>query len=371
MGVMIRDDILSNHQVNKSNSSYCVISKCPVPPSGTEYTIYMSCTYNGMTYSSKTTNYPISDTLNISSGATFKAAAEYLNSISMDTGLSHNINLTEDITLDESCPVIGAENNKYYGTFNGHGHTITLKKESETSQGGAVIDWLADGGVVKNLVVKGSYINNGSLKNSMLSAAVGYNFGLVYNVVNYAAVSGRDFHNIGGIVQENRESGKIFNCANYGDISNNAVMTWGGTSYCNAGGIAGKNVGNIKNCFNYGRIYTKSTYESSENHEGHPGAIAGYLVTGGFVGYSVYRSGCEYRGTVSKSNGVGRNESGQSPENLYGIDAANAGEKLSTLNDRSGYTSSSIGQLWTWSIISDPDSPYNGWPELNVVRTNP
>lgn len=374
MGVMIRDDILSNHQVNKSNSSYCVMSNCPVPPSGTEYTIYMSCTYNGMTYSSKTTNYPISDTLNISSVATFKAAAEYLNSISMGTGLSHNINLTEDITLDDSCPVIGADNNMYYGTFNGHGHTITLKKESKTSKGAAVIDWLADGGVVKNLVVKGSYINNGSNNNYKLSAAVGNNYGSVYNVVNYAAVSGNDFGNIGGIVRENMESGKIYNCANYGDISNNYVAHWEGTCYCNAGGIAGTNRGNIKNCFNYGRIYTKSTYESESDgdHEGHPGAIAGYLGTGGFVGYSVYRSGCEYRGTVSNSNGVGRNESGQSPENLYGIDAANAAEKLSTLNDRSGYPSSiSVDQLWTWSIISDLDSPYNGWPELNVVRTNP
>ena len=59
-------------------------------------------------------------------------------------------------------------------------------------------------------------------------------------------------------------------------------------------------------------------------------------------------------------------------ENLYGIDASNAAEKLSTLNYRSGYPSSiSVDQLWTWSIISDPDSPYYGWPELNVVRTNP
>ena len=149
-------------------------------------------------------------------------------------------------------------------------------------------------------------------------------------------------------------------------------MYWAGTLYCNAGGIAGSNTGDIKNCFNYGRIYTKSTFEDSKNHEGHPGAIVGYLDTGGFVGDSVYRSGCEYRGTVSNSNGVGRNESGQSPENLYGIDAANAVEKLSTLNDRSGYPSNiSVDQLWTWSIISDPDSPYYGWPELNVVQTNP
>ena len=171
---------------------------------------------------------------------------------------------------------------------------------------------------------------------------------------------------------ENMESGKIYNCANYGDISNNYVAHWEGTFYCNAGGIAGTNRGNIKNCFNYGRIYTKSTFETSEYHEGHPGAIAGYLGAGGFVGYSVYRSGCEYRGTVLNSNGVGRNESGQSPEYLYEIDAANAGEKLSTLNDRSGYPSDiSVDQLWTWRIISDPDSPYYGWPELNVVRTNP
>lgn len=373
MGVMIRDDILSDHQVSKSNSSYCVMSNCPVPPPGTVYTIYMSCTYNGMTYSSKTNNYPISDTLDISSAATFKAAAEYLNTISMESVFPHSINLTEDITLDERCPAIGAEDNKYYGTFNGHGHTITLKKDSETTMGSAIIDWLGAGGVVKNLVVKGSYIyintGNGS-GNMRLSVVVGNNYGSVYNVVNYATVSGRDYYNIGGIVQENKESGRIYNCANYGDISNTAMMYWAGTKYCNAGGIAGANSGEIRNCFNYGRIYTASTFEDSVNHEGHPGAIVGYEYAG-IVTHSVYRRSCEYRGTNSSSNGIGRSEGGQPPEHLESTTVGSAGEKLSILSDYNGYAAFLSNQFWTWSIINDSESPYNGWPALNVVQTNP
>lgn len=357
MGIMDRNDIKPDYQVSRSNSSSCRLNGVPVAPPGNPHKVFMSCTYNGMTYTA-IKDCPTDSHIYITSTASYKVIVDCINN--MDFGYwpsecSFNIDLLADITIDNDVPelllYVG-----YTGTFDGHGHTITMNIE-DSGERAALFYNVETNGVVKNLVLKGKIKSRpaGGLSSYNMSAVSRYNSGTIYNVVSYVNVEGDDINYIGGITS-NCSGGKIYNCVNYGNILNERSSSGTG-----AGGICGmvRESGEIRNCFSFGTVRSSNS--------------------GGIVGKcdSATVSGCYYRelseksssGNIVNHGGYGVNNSGSVVINS--ISASSSASTVSSLNNFTNIPSGIRSELWTWSVITDADSPYNGWPTLNVVQTNP
>lgn len=150
--------------------------------------------------------------------------------------------------------------NKFAGVIDGDGHTIHqmkfarvdwTTKPTETTLGTAstadtkayagFVGRLGETGVVKNI----NFADDCELEFWASSgAAVGYNYGTVDNVRNYADVTSVSCWG-GGVVGYNLKGATIRNCYNAGNVR---------TSYNNIGGITGSNYGTIENCVNVGDI---------------------------------------------------------------------------------------------------------------------
>ncbi|MBP5245027.1 MAG: hypothetical protein J6036_01035, partial [Clostridia bacterium] len=157
--------------------------------------------------------------------------------------------LNADIELTSSCSPIGTKENKYEGTFDGKGFTVTLF-EDENPDNGLLFEYVGEKGIVKNLAVRGTvtgertdegfvYNNYGNIYYGGIAA---YNYGKIENCFNTGNAKAKG---VGGIAYENR--GKIENCFNTGNLS----ATESG-SY--SAGIAVENYGEIKGCYNAGNV---------------------------------------------------------------------------------------------------------------------
>ncbi len=187
-----------------------------------------------------------------------------------------NAILTADIDYTGQTAMIG-ENVRYYGTFDGNGHTVTVSFKPNGA-GCALIRY--NYGEIHNLCVKGTI-------ETAFSACAGiaaYNYGLVENCVSLVdIVSSKDGDNTsGGIVAQSYAYGVIRNCVFAGSIKGEAAT--------NCGGIVGWLNGNtvIENCLAIGDIdITKNTGSN---------AIARYSQTNGTIINCYYKDG--WWGTV-------------------------------------------------------------------------
>lgn len=208
---------------------------------------------------------------------------------------------------------IGSESNRYTGTFDGNGKTISgiYINTDEDNQG--LFGCIGEDGTVKNLGLVDSWIKS----DDNVGGIAGYSYSSIEDCYNTGSISGGD--NVGGISGQNI-SGMIRNCYNTGSISGGSNVggivgnssdvsgiSGGGVTGChndgtvigsgsNIGGILGNGARNsaISKCYNTGSV--------SSSGKGPVAGIAGGIVFG--------TSNCYNTGTISG-------------EEAYGITAGN------------------------------------------------
>lgn len=255
----------------------------------------------------------------VNDGETGACAELTANIVLNDDVLNSDGSLNEEkaSTFEEWTP-IGSESNRYTGTFDGNGKTISgiYINTDEDNQGlfGCIGDINKSGtGTVKNLGIEDSWISGGD----NVGGIAGYSSWGMENCYNTGSISGGD--NVGGISGQNI-SGMIRNCYNTGSISGGSNVggivgnssdvsgiSGGGVTGChndgtvigsgsNIGGILGNGARNsaISKCYNTGSV--------SSSGKGPVAGIAGGIVFG--------TSNCYNTGTISG-------------EEAYGITAGN------------------------------------------------
>ena len=187
---------------------------------------------------------------------------EFAKLVNEDGKTTANAILTDDIDLnpgftfkedgsysgpDEEEPhqwtPIGTNSNKYTGTFNGDGHTISGLYIDNDADYQGLFGYVGTGGKVQNLSVSGSVKGN-----DYVGGVVGQNSGSVENCYNTGTVTGT-YSYVGGVVGYN--SGPVKNCYNTGNISGEISSE----AYSNtSGGVVGLNSGSVENCYNTGAV---------------------------------------------------------------------------------------------------------------------
>ena len=164
--------------------------------------------------------------------------------------------IADDVSSFRSWTPIGNSDNKYTGTFDGKGYTVSGLYFNDSS-----IDYVGffgySCGTIKNVGVVDSYFNG----NDNIGGVCGQNYnGTITNSYNTGAVHG-DYY-VGGVcgmnhaeIDDAAATATISNCYNTGIVIGN----W------HVGGICGKNyatsndefgdiIANITNCFNTGKV---------------------------------------------------------------------------------------------------------------------
>lgn len=194
---------------------------------------------------------------------------------------------------------IGVDSSKMFnGVFDGYGHSIYGMVGQQTTVTG-MFGYIGEQGIVKNFSLicdtsKSCFSSrNYDSDSSFVGGVVGFNYGLISNVKNYAniygfntAISAKKYQYAfsGGIAGANY--GRISNCKNEGIIESFSTATiYQPFSY--SGGIAAYNKGVIENCENMAKV-TASTSATPKD-----GSIIGIIYVGGIVAYnagSIFRS---------------------------------------------------------------------------------
>lgn len=213
------------------------------------------------------------DVYEISNAGQLYWFAQYVNA----GNTSANAILTADIVVNEGTVTesstdarawtpIGNNSNKYAGTFDGNGKTVSgLYFNNSEAQYVGLFGVIGENGEVKNTGVINSYFN----ADKCVGGVAGYNFGTVTNCYNAAEISAdklvggivgcsygivANSYNTGKVNGNNcvsgvvgtSQTGTIINCYNTGEVS--------GTS--NVGGILGESYSaTIANCYNTGTVY--------------------------------------------------------------------------------------------------------------------
>lgn len=138
--------------------------------------------------------------------------------------------------------------NEFTGTFDGNGHTVTLKITANTNYVG-LFSKLAGGAVVKNVITAGTVTATGKNNVGGIAGFANTYSGdvTIENCKNTAAITGNN--EVGGILgycSGSAHSVTVTDCANTGTISGTRKL----------GGICGnlENAHFIKNCYNSGTV---------------------------------------------------------------------------------------------------------------------
>ena len=223
--------------------------------------------------------------------------------------------LTKDIELtsEDNWEPIGSAANKYVGTFDGQGHTITANITGNKANYG-LFGYIGTDGIVSNILLKGKITNTAESTGGI----AGINEGKIQDCGNYATVEIKNSEGIvGGIAGQNL-GGSILRCYSrdfdglepysYVDADN---RSGGIAGYCNGGliencyvsdryyvhadmdcvgGIVGLLYGGtVKNCFNYQWNHGNVEYMGS--------IVGDYNVSGGTI------EGCYYQSSIKGIGG--------------------------------------------------------------------
>lgn len=173
---------------------------------------------------------------------------------------------------------------EFSGVFDGNGKTISNLKYNAGNGNNALFSHLNSGGVIKNLTISGTIIEN---EYSNAGGIVGMNEGIVIGCTNLVDIKGR--HYAAGIVRTNNY-GKVIACVNKGDLECSEGIV---------GGIVEQQVsssGEIIACYNVGTINGTTTQD----------ARVGGILSEGFDGKVI---ACYNTGTLQgnpRGNIVGR-----------------------------------------------------------------
>ena len=229
--------------------------------------------------------------------------------------------LMENINLNnEQWEPIGNSSDKYTGTFNGNGHTISglyINDSSADYQG--LFGYVDQGGTVQNLSV------SGTVNSSYVGGVVGLNSGNVENCYNTGTVTGTvnvsgNSSVVGGVVGYN--NGSVTNCYNTGEVSGKISV----------GGVVGyNNSGTVKNCYNTGNV-----------SGGRVGGVVGYNISSGT---SAIVENCYYQIDKGATFGIG----GTTADDTRTV-AKTAAEF------QSGEVAYLLGEAWGQSALGTKDS---------------
>jgi|GEM_PF-2442639 len=165
---------------------------------------------------------------------------------------------------DNSYKMVGKALKCFSGTFDGRGHTISgLYSSNDSSNTDRALFYCVDGGVVQNLVIANSFINNSGYIAAVASSIT--NNALVENCRVESSVSIVGESTLGGIVASS-DSSTIQACINHGLVKGVGVRVY-------IGGIVGRADGEgalIQYCYNTCDINV---------------GLWGYVVAGGIVGF--------------------------------------------------------------------------------------
>jgi len=225
-------------------------------------------------------------------------------------------------------PIGNSSSNKYTGTFDGNGKTVSgLYFNDSSKYDVGLFGNVFNGGTVKNVGVIDSYISG----KGYVGSVVGYNYG--GNVINCYSKStvcstAKDGQDIGGVVGYNSEHGSVINCYNEGFVNVESYKAW------RVGGVVGYSEGTVENCYNKGTVYGKGTFLNVSNVGGVVGYnkgtvkrsynesnIIGDEVVGGVVGSNYltvedcYNTG-DIEALISRAGGVAGYNSSDSGSNL-------------------------------------------------------
>jgi hypothetical protein len=186
-----------------------------------------------------------------------------------------------DLTSTGNWTPIGTSTNRFTGTFDGQGHTLTnLSADGSLDLAAGLFGVVGAGGIVKDVHIGSGTIaisSNTDTYESFLGAIAGRNFGTIVGCSNAALVTGYSYEHarIGGIVGTNESTGSIENCYNLGTVY---------TSLSNVfiGGIVGYNSGAVKNSFTVCKVVTSGSIEKSYPLYGNNGGtVTGCFYAGG------------------------------------------------------------------------------------------
>lgn len=234
--------------------------------------------------------------------------------------------LTADIDLGEWTT---AFTDGFSGTLDGNGHSVTYTKTNPAGNFHSLIKLLNEGGVIKNLTVKGQmtftaartynapfvYENHGTIENCVNEMTITHtgtkncqynagitakNFGLVKNCVNNGDISVRNY--AGGIVAQNL-GGTVSGCVNNGSVTATNVAGYAGGIVAAIGAARSADVNLIEACTNNGAV----TGGSGGN--GFAGGIVGQInIASSYATYDsrpvVTISGCSSTGMLSAGGGT-------------------------------------------------------------------
>ena len=330
--------------------------------------------------------------------------------LTTDIAINENV-LNEDGSLNESAAdtftqwtPIGDSSNRYTGTFDGKGHTISglyiNKTTDELFYEAGLFGEIGSGSIVQNLTLADSSIqvqysgqetlvyhdiggicgknSDGSINHCSNSSTVsgsssgkGFNIGGIcgYCVgdISYCSNSGKvtGVYHVGGICGHN-DNYAIRHCSNSGDVTGSGDVggicanNYGDISSCsnsgkvtgsgNVGGVCGVSIiqGSISCCSNSGDVTGSSTGSGSLNYVG---GICGYSYDGSIMN-------CSNSGTVTGSSSVGgicgvNSSSGSSSGSITNCSNSGAVSGGSNVGGICGLNSSSITTCYWLSGTAD------------------
>lgn len=217
----------------------------------------------------------------------------------------------------------------YSGTFDGNGHSISYTKTNPTGNFHSLIKILNEGGVIKNLTIKGSmtfnaartynasfvYENHGTIEGCVNEMSITHtgtkncqyasgitakNYGTVKDCVNNAEISVRNY--AGGIVAQNM-GGTVLNCTNNGNITATNTAGYAGGIVAAIGAANSADVNLIENCVN------NSDVTGGSGDYGFAGGIVGQInIASSYATYqsqpSITIKGCSSTGALSAGGGT-------------------------------------------------------------------
>ena len=171
---------------------------------------------------------------------------------------------------------IGNDGNRYQGTFDGNGKTVSGLYFNSSGTDHVGLFGFVSNGTIKNVGIVDSYFGG----TSFIGGVVGFNRGTVTDCYNSGTVSGKG-HSVGGVV--GNTIGTVTNCYNSGTVSGEGHSVGGVVGYNNSG--------TVTKCYNTGTV-------SGNSKCNYVGGVAGYN-SRGFV------TNCHNSGTVSGNDSVG------------------------------------------------------------------
>ena len=326
---------------DKGSNTYTAIV---APQSVAAGTTFITCTFtNGKTFVYKMKNatdwqaggeytYTVSLAAAKDLGYTIESNGSYtvtsadglMNIAKLVNGGKTDINITLDTDIDltgKDWTPIGTSN-RYSGTFDGGGHTITGLTFTTNDEYVGLFGYLNRAGTVKNVVMEGVQITSNQIYGGSIGGVVGYSWGTIENCSVSGSVSGTVY--VGGVVGV-QIGGSITGCSSSATVkgtvdvggvagqtnssatltacyaTGNVIIEMDPKKNIAGGSLVGMNAGSsLLACYATGNVTST-------------GSSTGYVHIGGFLGnnYTTVTAGYWKN---NHEQGIGYNREGIAPE---------------------------------------------------------